>query len=686
MNDSFLIEIGTEELPPKSLQTLAVAFHDGVVAGFTQYGLEPSESEWFATPRRLAVRIHKLKAKAEDTTETLLGPPVKTAKNEAGEWTPAALGFANKQGVSPETLIAIDTDKGERLAITRTVEGAAVTEVAATVINQALAELPIAKRMRWGSRRTEFVRPVHWVVCLYGDHDTFDPIFDLVPSRVSRGHRFHGPQSVVIDSPERYEAILESCHVVASFDKRRSLIRDQVITLADQLSLKANIAEDLLDEVTALVEWPVALAGSFDPDFLRVPSEALIASMKEHQKYFHLTNQNNELEPLFITIANIESPEPERIISGNERVIRPRLADAAFFFDTDLKTPLKQRDSELAKMTFQHQLGSVLDKVKRVQQLALVIAQEIGADAQAVEAASALCKSDLASELVNEFPELQGIAGGYYARAEGLDHVVAAAIKEHYLPRFASDSLPSSLEATAVALADRLDTLAGIFAIGETPSGSKDPFALRRSSLAVLRLLIENKLDCDLESLLDAAFRGLPVTPQEKSRQALSAYINERYYAKYEQDQISPLVVRSILNKQISRPLDFDNRVKSTHEFLGLEESLALASAYKRVANLLEKSDSIQPGVVNPALLIEPAEKELVAALDALQPKLDDQLKQLSYSDYLTTLASLRTPVDLFFDGVMVNSDNLELKTNRLAILQRLDGLFGAVADLKELA
>ena len=408
--------------------------------------------------------------------------------------------------------------------------------------------------------------------------------------------------------------------------------------------------------------------------------------MKEHQKYFHLTNQNNELEPLFITIANIESPEPERIISGNERVIRPRLADAAFFFDTDLKTPLKQRDSELAKMTFQHQLGSVLDKVKRVQQLALVIAQEIGADAQAVEAASALCKSDLASELVNEFPELQGIAGGYYARAEGLDHVVAAAIKEHYLPRFASDSLPSSLEATAVALADRLDTLAGIFAIGETPSGSKDPFALRRSSLAVLRLLIENKLDCDLESLLDAAFRGLPVTPQENSRQALSAYINERYYAKYEQDQISPLVVRSILNKQISRPLDFDNRVKSTHEFLGLEESLALASAYKRVANLLEKSDSIQPGVVNPALLIEPAEKELVAALDALQPKLDDQLKQLSYSDYLTTLASLRTPVDLFFDGVMVNSDNLELKTNRLAILQRLDGLFGAVADLKELA
>jgi glycyl-tRNA synthetase beta chain len=686
MNNSFLIEIGTEELPPKSLQTLAVAFHDGVVAGFAQYGLEPSGTEWFATPRRLAVRIHSLKSKADDTSETLLGPPVKAAKNEAGEWTPAALGFANKQGVSPETLIAIDTDKGERLAITRTVQGAAVTDVAATVINQALAELPIAKRMRWGSRRTEFVRPVHWVVCLYGDHDSFDPIFDLVPSRVSRGHRFHGPQSVVIDSPERYEAILESCHVIASFDKRRALIRNQVITLADQLSLKANIADDLLDEVTGLVEWPVALAGSFDPDFLRVPSEALIASMKEHQKYFHVTNQNNELEPLFITIANIESPEPERIINGNERVIRPRLADAAFFFDTDLKTHLKQRDSELAKMTFQHQLGSVLDKVKRVQQLAVIIAQEIDADPQAVETAAGLCKSDLASELVNEFPELQGIAGGYYARAEGLDHVVANAIKEHYLPRFASDSLPSSAEATAVALADRLDTLAGIFAIGETPSGSKDPFALRRSSLAVLRLLIENKLDCDLDSLLDAAFRGLPVTPEENARQALGAYINDRYYAKYEQDQISPLVVRSILNKQITRPLDFDNRVKSTHEFLGLEESLALASAYKRVANLLEKSDSVASRAINPELLIETAEKELVAALDALQPTLEDQLKQLSYSDYLTTLASLRTPVDQFFDGVMVNSDNPELKTNRLAILQRLDGLFGAVADLKELA
>lgn len=685
MSEAFLVEIGTEELPPKSLRILAQAFHDEIVAGFANLNLQPEQSVWFATPRRLAVRINQLPCKSPDTQEVVLGPPAAAAKDNAGEWTPAALGFAKKQGVNADALELIESDKGPRLGLTKTVPGAQTELVAAQVVNDALARLPIAKRMRWGSSRTEFVRPVHWVVCLYGDNDNLGTIFGLSASRQSRGHRFMAPDPIDIQSPLSYESDLLKAKVVADYQARKTMILEQVKALATTYSADAQIDDDLLDEVTALVEWPVALSGEFDQAFLRVPSEALIASMKEHQKYFHLHDAHGNLLPRFITVANIESPEPERIIHGNERVIRPRLADAAFFYDTDLKTPLIERRSVLEKMTFQHQLGSVYDKVTRVASLSALIATQVGADAAIAKQGAELAKSDLASELVNEFPELQGIAGAYYAREESLGNEIAEVIEQHYLPRFASDALPSTLEATSVAIADRCDTLAGIFAIGEIPSGSKDPFALRRASLAILRLIIENELTLNLEQLFAEALNKLPFDAPDSTQESLISYVNERYYARYESHGIPVTTIRAVINQGINEPLDFQHRLMALVEFSAMEESTVLASAYKRVGNILTKAGSFEAGY-NTELLIEPAEQALAAAMQTLTPALTAAISTKDYSAYLRQLASLREPVDTFFDKVMVNVEDMTLRQNRLGLLATLAELFGAVADLKELA
>ena len=684
MSDAFLIEIGTEELPPKSLRTLAQSFHDEVVAGFSHLNLAPVHSEWFATPRRLAVRINELPSRSPDTQEIVLGPPASAAKNAAGEWTPAAIGFAKKQGVSADELELIDSDKGPRLGFTKTVPGAQTELVAAHVVNEALAKLPIAKRMRWGSSRTEFVRPVHWVVCLYGDNDDLGTIFGLTASRVSRGHRFMAPEPIEIRSAATYEEDLLAAKVIVDYEKRKAMILKQVQNLAATYSAAAQIDDDLLNEVTALVEWPVALSGEFDRDFLRVPSEALIASMKEHQKYFHLQDSEGKLLPRFITVANIESPEPERIVHGNERVIRPRLADAAFFYDTDLKTLLADRRIVLEKMTFQHKLGSVYDKVARVASLASFIATKIGADASIAARGAELAKSDLASELVNEFPELQGIAGAYYARAEGLGDEIANVIEQHYLPRFATDVLPDNLEATAVAIADRCDTLAGIFAIGEIPSGSKDPFALRRASLAVLRLIIDNNLNLDLAELFSEALNRLPFDVPPNTLESLIAYLNERYYARYEAQGIPITTIRAVINQGVNEPLDFQRRLNALVAFSDMPEALVLASAYKRVSNILAKADAVKPAYID-ELLVETAEHVLAKALQALKPALDKAISTKDYSGYLTHLASLRQPVDVFFNEVMVNAEDAKLRQNRLGLLATLASLFGAVADLKEL-
>ena len=685
MNEAFLVEIGTEELPPKSLRVLAQAFHDEVVAGFSQLNLKPEQSEWFATPRRLAVRINQLPSRSPDTQEVVLGPPAAAAKNDAGEWTPAAIGFAKKQGLSADELELIDSDKGLRLGFTKTVPGAQTELVAAQIVNEALAKLPIAKRMRWGSSRTEFVRPVHWVVCLFGENDNLGTIFGLAASRISRGHRFMAPEPINIQSPASYEQDLLAVKVIANYDKRKAIIFDQVRELAAKYSADAQIGDDLLDEVTALVEWPVALSGEFDRDFLRVPSEALIASMKEHQKYFHLQDANGALLPRFITVANIESSEPERIVHGNERVIRPRLADAAFFYDTDLKTPLVDRQAVLEKMTFQHKLGSVYDKVTRVTSLAQLIATQIGADANIATAAAKLAKSDLASELVNEFPELQGIAGAYYAREEGLGNEIATVIEQHYLPRFATDVLPDSLEATAVAIADRCDTLAGIFAIGEIPSGSKDPFALRRASLAILRLIIENDLNLNVAEMFTEALNSLPFEAPQSTLESLISYLNERYYARYEAQGIPVTTIRAVINQGVNAPIDFHRRLNALVDFSDMPESTVLASAYKRVANILAKAGTVEATYTD-ELLVEDAEQALAKAIKTLTPALDKAISNKDYSAYLTHLASLREPVDVFFDEVMVNAEDDKLKQNRLGLLATLASLFGAVADLKELA
>jgi len=685
MSDAFLVEIGTEELPPKSLRTLAQAFHDEVIIGFANLGLTPSNTQWFATPRRLAVRIESLPDKSPDTEEVVLGPPAAAAKNNAGQWTPAALGFAKKQGVTADELEFVESDKGPRLSFTKAVTGAQTEQVAARVVNEALAKLPIAKRMRWGSSRTEFVRPVHWVVCLYGDNDKLGSIFGLSASRFSRGHRFMAPEPIRIHSAMSYEDDLLAVNVIADYEKRKSIILKQVHDLAAHYSADAQIDDDLLDEVTALVEWPVALSGEFDSDFLRVPSQALIASMKEHQKYFHLQNSNGDLLPRFITVANIESSEPDRIVHGNERVIRPRLADAAFFYDNDLKTPLADRQAVLEKMTFQHKLGSVYDKVIRVTSLSSLIATQIGADAEIASRGAALAKSDLASELVNEFPELQGIAGAYYARAEGLGDDIADVIEQHYLPRYATDILPTSLEATAVAIADRCDTLAGIFAIGEIPSGSKDPFALRRASLAVLRLIIQNNLTLNLEQLFSEALTKLPIETPADSLGNLISYINERYYARYETQGIPVTTIRAVINQGINEPLDFENRLNALVKFSKMPEAIVLASAYKRVSNILAKAESYQSSYSS-ELLIEIGERALATAIEAITPRLEKAISTNDYSSYLTELASLREPVDTFFDHVMVNADDEKLRQNRLGLLSTLASLFGSVADLKELA
>lgn len=686
MKQPFLVEIGTEELPPKSLSSLATSLHDGIVSRLAAHGLSHGASRWFATPRRLAVLIEELDSQAEDSTEVILGPPASAARSDDGNWTPAAIGFAKKQGLEPADLQIIDSDKGERLGVSRILPGAKTEQVLAPIVDESLQHLPIAKRMRWGASRTEFVRPVHWVVAIYGDNSSLGIIFGIKTSNESRGHRFHGPERIVIESPASYESTLERAKVIACFERRKSLILSQVNACADTLNATAQIDPDLLDEVTALVEWPVAMSGAFDAGFLRVPAEALIASMKEHQKYFHLRAKDGALLPNFVTVANIESPEPERIVKGNERVIRPRLADAAFFYDTDLKSSLSSRNQQLAEMTFQESLGSVADKVARVKLLALEIARQIAANEDTVAMGAELCKSDLPTELVGEFPELQGIAGAYYARAEKLGDAVADAIEEHYLPRFAGDKLPSSKEAICIALADRLDTLAGIFAVGEVPSGSKDPYGLRRASLASLRLIIETNLELDLRSLLSFAFNLLPLDPNPESESIALDYILERFYARYEVESIEVTTIRSVLNKEIYEPLDIHRRILAAHEFLDMAECLSLASAYKRVSNILGKSDGASVGDYQHELLAEDAEKALVATIDKLAPNLDELLNRKDYREYLRVLAGMRDAVDTFFDDVMVNVEDVSLKRNRLAILSVLQRLFGAVADLKELA
>jgi len=677
-----LFELGTEELPAGSLMVMAEALQQGLSEGLASHDLEFETSQLFATPRRLAVLITGLAVQAPERTVEALGPPVAASRDADGNWSPAALGFAKKQGVDVETLDAIATPKGERLGLRRVEAGATATAVLPDVIETAVAGIPVSKRMRWGRTQHEFLRPVQWLVALLGDDVVPVQLMGIRSDRVTRGHRFHHPQPISLDRAADYEKTLHDAFVLADFAARREQIRSQVVASAAEADAEAVIADDLLDEVTGLVEWPVALRGSFDPAFLEVPAGALISSMKEHQKYFHLLDKKGQLLPLFITIANLESSRPETIIAGNEKVIRPRLSDAAFFFDNDKSTPLADRRARLETVIFQQKLGSLADKTERITTLSGWLADKLGADPDTTRRGAELAKCDLVSDLVLEFPDLQGIAGAHYAAHDGEPKGVADTIEQHYWPRFAGDALPASPEAAAVALADRMDTLVGIFGIGQLPTGSKDPFALRRASLAVLRILMELGSDLDLGQIAQKAASGFTDGVLDgDTAQRVSDYAMDRFRAWYEDQGVPVAVLRAVIATGVTCPAEVDRRVQALTAFIGTEAATALAAANKRVANILAKSEDEATGKPDPALFEQPAEQQLHDRLLAVQPGVQTAVASGDFGHALAQLANLQDPVDAFFDEVMVNADDPAIRNNRLQLLAALRNAFTGIAD-----
>jgi glycyl-tRNA synthetase beta chain len=688
MKQDFLVELGLEELPPKSLLALSNAFLKGIEGGLKDKDLSFDGIKAYATPRRLAVVVTGLVATTAIKEIVNWGPPVKIAFDSEGKPSKAALAFANKNAIDAADLVVGNDGKVDKLVFKKRAGGEPAVSYFEGIVQQSLIKLPIPKRMRWGSNRHDFVRPVHWLVMLFGDTVVEANILGLQAGRLTRGHRFHYNQSLSIDHPSEYEAKLANvAYVMADMDKRRNSIRVQVLSAAKMTNGEAVIDANLLEEVTALVEWPVALMGRFESRFLSVPAEALISSMKEHQKYFHVIDQQQKLLPYFITVANIESKDPAQVIDGNERVIRPRLSDAAFFFETDKKTTLTHKREQLKKVVFQVKLGTTFEKTTRVASLAKVIAKQLGVDEVQAERAGQLCKSDLVSEMVYEFADMQGIAGFHYAHHDGETADVALAMNEHYLPRFAGDKLPTTMTGNIVALADRLDTLVGIFGIGEQPTGSKDPFALRRASVGVLRLLIEQSLNLDLRELLASAFAqykslNKPLSAGEAVVEQVLQYMLERLRSWYEEQDIPVEVFQAVSVKKLSFPLDINQRIQAVNHFRLLDASAALAAANKRVANIVAKAGDAIPAEVDTALLQEPAERALAKAVAASQKEVTPLFKIRDYKAALTALASLQDVVDTFFEDVMVMSDDVALRNNRLALLLKLRALFFEVADI----
>ena len=681
----FLVELGTEELPPKALKPLSDAFTQGIARGLEEAGIEFGRIEAFAAPRRLAVRIRSLADAQPDKSVEKRGPAVKAAFDDAGNPTRALTGFATSLGVTPDQLDTLETDKGAWVVYRTVEQGKPTVELMPELVEQSLAGLPIPKRMRWGAHRTEFVRPVHWVIMLFGNKVIDRPVMGLTPGNKTRGHRFHCPKSLIVPTPGDYEVVLkQEGYVIADFTERREQIRAGVTELAEkEASGKAVIDEDLLDEVTALNEWPVPLMGRFEERFLEVPAEALISSMKEHQKYFHVVAADGEMLPLFITVANIESKDPAQVISGNEKVIRPRLSDAAFFYQTDRKTRLEARVDALKPIVFQEKLGSIYDKSVRVAALARKIADAIGSDPALAERAAMLAKTDLVTEMVLEFTDLQGIMGQYYAANDGEPEDVAKALNEQYMPRFAGDDLPTTQTGCAIAIADRLDSLVGLFGINQPPSGTRDPFALRRASLGVLRIIIERRLPLDLQTCCEWAQESFTVLTEQDTASTVVDYILERFRAHYDEQGIGAEVYLAVHARRPTRPLDFDRRVKAVEAFRQLPEAQALAGANKRVSNILTKQGGDSIGeTVDASLLRDSAEKALAAQVDQQADKVLPLFENGDYASALSSLANLREPVDNFFDEVMVMADDEAIRNNRLALLNRLRNLFLRVADI----
>ncbi|WP_331351844.1 glycine--tRNA ligase subunit beta [Cellvibrio sp. UBA7671] len=687
MSADFLVELGTEELPPKALKNLMASFAETIEANLKAAELSFTAIKPFAAPRRLAVLVENLASETPSKELVVWGPPAAIAFDKEGQPTKAALAFAEKNGIAASELKAENDGKAEKLVARITAEGKKTVELLEAVVADALAKLPIAKRMKWGAKREEFVRPVHWLVMLFGSDVINASLLGLTAGRTTRGHRFHYNNTIDLAKASDYASVLKNTgFVVADFAERGATIKQQVEAEAKKVGGVAVIEPALLDEVTALVEWPVALTGKFEERFLAVPAEALIASMKEHQKYFHVVDVNGKLKNNFITVANIQSKDPSQIIDGNERVIRPRLSDAAFFFETDKKTTLASLRDRLKTIVFQAQLGTIYDKTERVAGLAKLIAGKLNADAASAERAAQLCKSDLVTNMVGEFDDMQGIAGYYYAVNDGENAEVAAAMNEQYMPRFAGDQLPATTTGAIIALADRLDTITGIFGIGQQPTGSKDPFALRRASIAVLRILVEKNLALDLRELLTfAKNQHKNLTVGDELVEQVLAYMLERFRAFFEDANIPAEVFQSVTAKQLSQPLDINQRVLAVNEFSKLSQAQALAAANKRVSNILAKQNAAHSTEVNAALLQEDAEKTLAAAVSAKAAVVAPLFAAREYTKALAALADLQQPVDAFFDSVMVMSDDPALQQNRLALLQQLRGLFLEVADISYL-
>jgi len=685
-----LIEIGTEELPPRALYQLMHAFQDEIKSGLKKASLSFGVTSPYATPRRLAVLVENLIATQPDRPVKRRGPALQAAFDDDGKPTRAAEGFARSCGVAVEDLDKDETDKGGWLVFTRQERGQPTAALIPAIVDEALRRLPIPKRMRWGDLEAEFVRPVHWVVLLFGNDVIADEILGIRAGRETRGHRFHAPDRIALGAPADYaEALKNPGHVIADFEARKDEIHRQVEANATDINGTAEINADLLNEVTAMVEWPVAVTGRFDERFLDMPEEVLISSMKTHQKYFHVRNAGGSLLPAFITVSNIDSTDIARVQEGNERVIRPRLTDAEFFWQQDLKTPLSHHYKSLENVVYEKELGSMAMKTDRVAHLAKHIAGQIGADADHAFRAGELCKCDLMTEMVCEFPDLQGIMGMHYARRQGRPEEVALAIEEHYLPRHAGDSVAQTPAGQAVAIADKLDTLLGIFHIGKAPTGDKDPYALRRAAMGVLLTAIENDLHLHLPQALEVAaqiFEKISaVTISKQTRNQVYDFILGRLHVHYFNKGFAHDEIDAVISLQPAHLDELDKRLNAVREFRKLDEAGSLAAANKRCHNLIKKAvgEGIRiPDTIDDSLLSEKSEQDLAEAIVSMQKNVAPLLARFEFNAALRQLAGLRNQVDTFFDDVMVMTDDAAVRNNRLALLKTLRNMFLEVADI----
>ena len=672
-----LFELGTEELPPKSLNNLRQALHRNIESGLEQAELSHGEDESFATPRRLAILVHELADRQPDQNVERRGPAVKSAFNEDGEPTKALAGFMRGcDVVDPSQLDTVTTNKGEYLVYRATKIGLDLPSLLEKLLKSSLSALPVDRKMRWGKSRLEFVRPVQWLVCLYGNAVMPVELFGKQASNISAGHRFMSGGEFKIAKANDYLELCRKNFVLPHFDERKSVIREQVMDLAAQEEAQLELDEDLLDEVTSLVEWPRALAGGFDRTFLEVPPEVLISAMKEHQRYFHLVDKSGRLVPRFITISNIESLDSSQVVAGNERVIRPRLADAAFFFERDTRTSLAEKFGRLENVVFQADLGTYAEKCRRISELAGYIAQQLDLDKDAATRAGLLCKADLVSDMVSEFPDLQGTMGSYYARHHNEADEVCTAIGEHYRPTQSGGILPTSEMASCVALADKIDSLVGIFGINQPPTGSRDPFALRRQSLGVIRICVENQLNIPLDGCLAESSR---LYGRSFGTTSVLNYIVERLTGYYQEQGITGDVVEAATNSASTSVnlLQIDDVVRTLQSFKNGPAAVSIVSANKRVANFLKKAGpKDQVGDFDPALATDKAEVMLGRALAAL-----DLTDSKGAGAKLERLASLQEPVDQFFDEVMVMAEDEKVRKNRLSLLSELRHQFLEVAD-----